>query len=144
MLIGVKALFTLPEHLSSSPVFSGVRVAQSLALCVCFVARFLSFFFWPLCCLFFFNLLILITPLVSSDSSYCHHFTASVVVCHHLSISHFNLFQISTIYEKIIYKFIFLSITLASQYHFSRCKGINCLKTYNFRIKPGMCFRCQK
>jgi hypothetical protein len=30
----------------------------------------LSFFFWPLCCLFFFNLRILITPLVSSNSSY--------------------------------------------------------------------------
>ena len=26
----------------------------------------LSFFFWPLCCLFFFNIRILITPLVSS------------------------------------------------------------------------------
>ena len=28
-----------------------------------------SFFFWPLCCLFFFDLWILITPLVSSNSS---------------------------------------------------------------------------
>jgi hypothetical protein len=27
-------------------------------------------FFWPLCCLFFFDLRILITPLVSSNSSY--------------------------------------------------------------------------
>jgi hypothetical protein len=30
----------------------------------------LSFFFWPLCCLFFFDIRILITPLVSSNSSY--------------------------------------------------------------------------
>ena len=29
----------------------------------------LSFFFWPLCCLFFFDMRILITPLVSSNSS---------------------------------------------------------------------------
>ena len=29
-----------------------------------------SFFFWPLCCVFFFDLGILITPLVSSNSSY--------------------------------------------------------------------------
>ena len=29
----------------------------------------LSFFFWPLCCLFFFNIRILITPLVSSTFS---------------------------------------------------------------------------
>ena len=36
-------LFTLSEHLSSSPVFSGVRVARSWVLCVCFVDRCLSF-----------------------------------------------------------------------------------------------------
>jgi hypothetical protein len=29
----------------------------------------LYFFFWPLCCLFFFDIQILITPLVSSNSS---------------------------------------------------------------------------
>ena len=50
------------EHLSSLPVFSGVRVTRSLALCVYFVDRCLSFFFWPLCCLFFFDIRILITP----------------------------------------------------------------------------------
>jgi hypothetical protein len=32
----------------------------------------LCFFFWPLCCLFFFDLRLLITPLVSSNSSYDH------------------------------------------------------------------------
>jgi hypothetical protein len=36
-------LSTLPEHLSLSPVFSGVRVTRSLVLCVCFVDRYLSF-----------------------------------------------------------------------------------------------------
>jgi hypothetical protein len=36
-------LFTLPEHLSSLPVFSGIRVTRSLVLCVCFVDRCLSF-----------------------------------------------------------------------------------------------------
>jgi hypothetical protein len=39
-------LLTLPEHLSSSPVFSGVRVTGSLVLCVCFVDRCLSFIFF--------------------------------------------------------------------------------------------------
>jgi len=46
-------LLTLPEHLRSSPVFSGVRVTRSFALCVCLVDRCLSFynfFFWSLCC----------------------------------------------------------------------------------------------
>ena len=42
----------------------------SLVLYVCFVDRCLSFFFWPLCCLFFFDIQILIAPLVSSNFSY--------------------------------------------------------------------------
>ena len=36
-------MLTFPEHLSSLPVFSGVRVTRSLVLCVCFVDRRLSF-----------------------------------------------------------------------------------------------------
>ena len=52
-------LLTLPEHKSSPPVFSGVRVTRSLVLCVRFIDRCLSF--WPLCCLFFFDIRILIT-----------------------------------------------------------------------------------
>jgi hypothetical protein len=36
-------LLTLPEHLSSRPVFSGVRITRSLVLYVCFVDRCLSF-----------------------------------------------------------------------------------------------------
>ena len=64
-------LLTLPVHLSSLPIFSGVRNTRSLVLCVCFVDRCLSFLslLWPLCCLSF-DLRILITPLVSSNSSY--------------------------------------------------------------------------
>ena len=58
-------LLTLQEHLSSPPVFSGVRFTRSLVLYVCFVDR-----CWPFCCLFFFDIRILIAPLVSSNSSY--------------------------------------------------------------------------
>jgi hypothetical protein len=36
-------LLTLPEHPSSPPDFSGVRVSRSLVLYVCFVDRCLSF-----------------------------------------------------------------------------------------------------
>ena len=36
-------LLTLPDHLSSPPVFSEVRVTRCLVLCVCFVDRCLSF-----------------------------------------------------------------------------------------------------
>jgi len=35
-------LITLPEHMNSTPDFSGVRVTRSLVLCVCFVDRWLS------------------------------------------------------------------------------------------------------
>ena len=38
-----KELLTLPEHRSSSPVFSGVRVTRSWVLYVCLVDRFLPF-----------------------------------------------------------------------------------------------------
>jgi hypothetical protein len=64
---------TFPEHLSSPPDLSGIPFIRSLVLWVCFVNRCLSFFsfsFWPLCCLYFFDLRILITPLVSWNSSY--------------------------------------------------------------------------
>jgi hypothetical protein len=39
----LQELLTLPEHLSSPPVFGGVRVTRSLILYVCFVDRCLSF-----------------------------------------------------------------------------------------------------
>ena len=42
-------LLTLPDNLSSHPVFSEVRVTRSLVLCVCFVDRCLSF------CTFYFD-----------------------------------------------------------------------------------------
>jgi hypothetical protein len=57
---------TLPEHLSSPLVCS---VTRSLILGVRCVDRCLPFFFWPLCCLSF-DLRILITRLVSANSSY--------------------------------------------------------------------------
>ena len=62
-------LLTLPQHLSSPPVCSGVRVTRSLVLYVCFVDRCLYFFVWPLFCLFF-DIRILITHFASSISSY--------------------------------------------------------------------------
>ena len=61
-------LLTLPEHLGSPPVLSGVRVTRSLVLCVCFVDRCLFFVsFCPLCLLSF-NVRMLI--MVFSNSSY--------------------------------------------------------------------------
>ena len=59
-----RELLTLPEHMSSPPVFSRVRVARSLVFCVVFCRSLfvlLSVFFWPLCCLSSYDLRILIT-----------------------------------------------------------------------------------
>ena len=42
-------LLTIPRHMSSPRGISGYHVTRSLVLCVCFVDRCLSFFFWPLC-----------------------------------------------------------------------------------------------
>ena len=62
---------TLPEHLSSPPVCSGVHVTRCLVLCVCFVDRYLS------CWSFFFIIVSSVLRfkdsdylLVSSNSSY--------------------------------------------------------------------------
>ena len=64
-------LFTLSEHLSSPPVFSGIR-CYSICRCRCMLCRslfvLLSFSFCPLCCLFFCHLRILITRLEFSNS----------------------------------------------------------------------------
>ena len=59
-------IVTHTEHLSSTSVFDGVHVAQSLFFCVIFCRSVFVLFFWPLCCLSFFDLRLLITPLVSS------------------------------------------------------------------------------
>ena len=69
-----KELLTLPEHLSSPPVFSGIRVTRSLVLYVCFIDRCLSFctFSFGHCVVCFFDIRILIAPLVSSSSSLIH------------------------------------------------------------------------
>jgi len=64
-------LLTFPKHLSSPPVLVGS--CYSIFSFMCMFCRLLSvllyFFFWPLFCLFFFDIWILITPLVSSNSS---------------------------------------------------------------------------
>ena len=62
---------TLPEHLISPLVFSGVFYVYVLQ--ILFVL--LSLFFWPLCCRSFFDLRLLFTPLVSSNSSYIKNLT---------------------------------------------------------------------
>jgi len=61
------------ERLGSPPVFSGVRVARSLVICVMFCRSLLvllSIFAWPLYYLSSFDLRLLITLLAPSNFSY--------------------------------------------------------------------------
>ena len=64
-------LLTLPEHMSSLRFLVGFVLLDLLFICMFCRSLFVLFyfFFWPLCCLFFFDIWILITPLVSSNSS---------------------------------------------------------------------------
>ena len=66
---------------------------QSLVLCVCFVDRFVFFFFWPLCCLFFFDLRILVTPLVSSNFSFLHQ---CIFITVHKILQSFSILKAKT------------------------------------------------
>ena len=70
-----QVLLTLPEHLSSPPFLVGFVLLDLQFYVYVFISLFvlLYFFFCPLCCLFFFDIRILITPLVSSNSS-CYPF----------------------------------------------------------------------
>ena len=73
--ISEQELLTLPEHLSSTPLFSGVRVTRSLVCCVMFCGSLfvvLSFCLLAIamCFLSFFDLRLLITTLVYSNFSY--------------------------------------------------------------------------
>ena len=57
-------LLTLPEHMSSLPVLSEVRVTRSLLLCECFVDRCLSL------CTFSFGICVVRSSSIYTDSGY--------------------------------------------------------------------------
>jgi hypothetical protein len=65
----VQELRTLPEHMSSSPVFSGIRVTRSLVFCVMMNRSLFVLFVLYLLVIVLSVFTILITPLVSSNSS---------------------------------------------------------------------------
>jgi len=76
VLLVEQELLSLPENLSSPPVFSGVRVTRSLDLYVCFVDRCLSF------CTFFLAI-VLSVLLRYTDSDYT--FGIFKLFCHGMS-----------------------------------------------------------
>ena len=106
-------LFTLPEHLSSIQVFSGVRVTWSLVFCeVLYRSLFvlLSLFAWLLSCLHFFYLRILITLLVSSSSSYWFQYVlySTFLLAFLFLYFLFSLFQYIFLLFFFIFYYIFL------------------------------------
>ena len=66
---GIFKLFLPFKSIWAQPGFCGVHGAWSLVFCVVFCRNLFLFFFCPLYCLSF-DLWILITPLVSTNSSY--------------------------------------------------------------------------
>jgi len=82
-------LLTLPEHLSSSPVFSGDRVTRSLVLYVCFVDRCLSF------CTFSFGHCVVCSSLIFGFWLPLWYFqTLQIFVSHLRKISYRHFFKI--------------------------------------------------
>ena len=98
-------IFCLREHPSSSHAFRfrGVRVTGSLLL---------SCFVWPLCCMSFFNLRTVITPLVSSNSSY--HVGEHVILAG-VHITHF--YNRSRFFTKYHYNWVLIRIESNSYIH---------------------------
>jgi hypothetical protein len=102
-------------HLGLPPHVSGVRVSRSLVLCVVFCRSsfvLLSYFVWPLCCLFLFYLRILITSL-------CYLQTLLTSLCLYLS---FKLVYLSLDAMKLCQQLV-LKIVYAAQCNFSPYNG---------------------
>ena len=79
---------TLPEHLSLPPVFSGVRLARSLAFCVVFCRSLFVLSSCPLYCLSVFDVQLLITSLVSSNCSIAYTLMSVLFNCQRQNILH--------------------------------------------------------
>ena len=132
--------------MSSTPVFSVVRVARSLVFCVMFCRSLfvlLLFFYWSLHCLSFFDLRLLVTPLVScghcivcysSDYGfwlplwYLVDIVLSVILRITVSGYPFGIFKLLT----IILSFL-LRIT-ASGYPFGILWTLCCLSFFGLRL----------
>ena len=90
-------LFTLPEHLSSLPVLSGVHVARSLVFCVMF---FISLFIWNILVVLF---LLIIAVYVWSLQSMFNHCSLCLIIAVYVwslqsMFNHCSLCLIITVY----------------------------------------------
>ena len=115
---------SLPEHLNSPPVFSGVHVTRSLVLCVYFVDR--CFFFWSLCCLFllFYGFCLLV--IVDINFNVHNAFTVKMIINYLISINIFVL----------CFTLICMFVLFIKEFYVKCCRSINTLvkttKTNNY------------
>jgi hypothetical protein len=94
--------------------YDGVRVVRSLVFCAVFCRSLfvlLFCFFWPLCCLSIFDLQrILITTLVSSNSSYSivyHHDMRKNKISSAVAFLMLLIFYISGMFTTVCYFYLF-------------------------------------
>jgi hypothetical protein len=80
----------------------------------------LYFFFWPLCCLFFFDIRILITHLVSSNSSFILWVKVQIT-CPKINLQ--NYFGFLSLSEEGASNMLFLHIERFIDYYFALLKS---------------------
>jgi hypothetical protein len=118
-------LLTLPEHLRSPRIFSGVRVILSLGLCVCFVDRCLSFctfsFGYCVVCSSRYGFWLPLWYLQTLLKNWSEEWNIFVVICDRYSIT-VNQFMVATV--KLSKRWLQLNVKLKD------------LKTFNSR---GVC-----
>ena len=130
-------LLTLSEYLRSPPIFSGVRVARSLVLCVMFCRTLfflLLFCFCPLCSLSFFELRILSTPCILCPSLNYAFWVSHCVLCPSLnsafwvSLWYFQTFLPDATILKIYFffeiasRYLIIEFVLSIIRHRNRCE----------------------
>ena len=98
-------LITIPEHPTSSPIFSGVRVSQSLVVCVAFCRS--LFVLLPLC-RFYFGHCIVCPSIYDSEYPHCHQSGSDRLTAfsyqHKFHFRHLHNYHNSTIYLYLDYK----------------------------------------
>jgi hypothetical protein len=127
-------VLTLLEHLSSPPVFGGVRVTRSLVLCVCFVNRCLSF------CTLYFWLLSVFLQFTDSDYSFrIFKLFLTIYMCAIRLVS-YKKNSLLTLREHLTSPAIFCRIHVAHLFIF-QCYFVFCLSS--LCVLCAQCCQCR-
>ena len=127
-------LLILLEHLSSPPVFGGVRVTRSLVLCVCFVDRCLSF------CTLFFWLLSVFLQFTDSDYPFrIFKLFLTIYMCAIRRVS-YKKNSLLTLRDHLTSPAIFCRIHVAHLFIF-QCYFVFCLSS--LCVLCAQCFQCR-